>query len=98
MSTAPTAIADQIEDAAEYFAIALKNADAGAAVEIPEWLSLRAQTWIEHNAAAFGDMILHAHKRLKDDLNKRPRRPTFVLPDPERAGAASAVLQKAAAG
>ena len=84
MSTAPTSIADQIEDAAEYFAIALKNSEAGAAVEIPEWLSLRAQSWIESNAAVFGDMILSAHKRLRQDIDKRASRPTFVLPDPER--------------
>lgn len=85
MSTPPVTIASQIEDAAEYFAITLKNSEAGTAVEIPDWLSLRAQTWIEHNAAAFGDMILRAHRRLKNEEGQRPMRPTFLLPDPEAA-------------
>lgn len=82
MTIAPTSISSQIEDAAEYFAIALKNSEAGTAVEVPEWLSFRAQTWIEQNAAAFGDMILSAHKRLQLSEKQRTIRPTFVLPDP----------------
>ncbi len=81
MSAIPTDIRTQIMDAADYFAIVLKNREAGDPEELPDWLSILAQNWIGKNSNDFGTLVLQAYRRLR--LNgESEARPVFFLPDP----------------
>jgi hypothetical protein len=75
-------------DAADYFAIVLKNRDAGDAEEVPDWLSIVAQNWIGKNAKDFSALVLHAYQRLRQ-AGQAGARPVFFLPDPGQDDAAS---------
>lgn len=83
MATIPSEISDQIHDAADYFAVILKNRGAGAVERIPDWLSITAQHWIERNGAVFSKLVLACYRRLTDPASMNSG-PEFILPDPER--------------
>jgi hypothetical protein len=89
----PTDIRIQIADASEFFAIVLKNREAGDAEEIPDWLSMNAQRWIANNGGAFSKMVLQAYQRLSG-IAQATTRPTFILPDPEQGNTAQSVVAK----
>lgn len=73
----------QVEDVAKSFAITLRNSSAGTAVEIPDWISIKAQNWILGHADEFSAYVIRQYRRIMDgDENERP---CFVLPDPENA-------------
>jgi hypothetical protein len=77
----PAEISVQIKDASEFFAIVLKNREAGDSEEIPDWLSMKAQNWIAKNSDAFGKLVLGAYQRLNLAVQGATR-PIFILPDP----------------
>jgi hypothetical protein len=89
----PTEIRIQIADASEFFAIVLKNREAGEAEEIPDWLSMNAQRWIANNGDTFSKMVLQAYQRLSG-AGQATTRPTFILPDPDQENTAQPVSAK----
>jgi hypothetical protein len=69
----PEEIGEQILDAAQYFAVVLKNCDPEAADVVPDWLGDAARRWIEGNAPAFSTLVLDAYERLRaEQLAARP--------------------------
>lgn len=86
MSTIPSEISDQIHDAADYFAVILRNRGAGAVERIPDWMSITAQSWIVRNGEIFSKLVLASFRRLAEGGGGAAG-PEFILPDPERSPA-----------
>jgi|GEM_PF-6564171 len=81
LSSLPIDLRSQVEDVAKNFAIALKNSSAGTAVEIPDWLSIKAQNWILSHSDEFSAYVICQYRRIMKGEEKL--RPTFILPDPD---------------
>lgn len=86
LATIPTEIAEQIHDAAEYFAVILKNRGAGVVERIPDWMSISAQNWIVRNGDIFSKLVLSQYRRLCDPAGTG-QGPEFILPDPKNSAA-----------
>ena len=72
----------QVRKAAQYFAHALQSKEAGAKEAIPDWLSLKAQLWIQKRHETFTDMVLEEYRLLLGRIEEaKSRRPMFALPD-----------------
>lgn len=79
--TMPQALQSQLEDAAEHFALALKNTAPGVAIEVPDWLSVKTQNWIQSHSDEFGAMVILHYKKIM--AGEDGARPYFILPDPK---------------
>ena len=87
LASLPAELRTQVEDVAKNFAIALKNSSAGTAVDIPDWISIKAQNWIIGHTDEFSAYVILQYRRImKGDERQRP---SFILPDPEKAQASS---------
>lgn len=87
LASLPADLRTQVEDVAKNFAIALKNSSAGTAVEIPDWISIKAQNWIIGHTDEFSAYVILQYRRIMKGEEKR--RPSFILPDPEAGLAGS---------